>query len=231
MISDPYKVLGVSENCTDAEPKKAYREKCKQYHPDENPDDPTAEEKFKEVQEAYRQIVDARANGTSAYGSEPGGNSRGYSDFDGGFGSAFDDFFGGWTNYSDQRRAQQEPPEMQAARNYINAGHYQEAMTALSQMPENGRNAQWYYYAAIASQGMGNNVDAMNYAKRAADMEPDNAQYSRLLQSLQSGGTWYQNRGESYGGIFPGGNAAGWCMSMIAINCLCNLCLGGGRFF
>lgn len=232
MISDPYKVLGVDENCSDAELKKAYRELAKKYHPDANPDDPSAEEKFKQVQEAYRQIVDARQKGTSAYGSPQGGyGGNGYSDYNGGYGSSFDDFFGGWADYSDRRRAEEEAPELQAARNYINSGHYDEAMTALSGVPEADRNARWYYYAAVASQARGSNVDALNYAKRASDMEPDNAEYRALMQSLQSGGTWYTRRGESYGGFNPVSNPAGWCLSMLALNAACNCCINGGRFF
>ena len=120
---------------------------------------------------------------------------------------------------------------MQAARNYINAGHYREAMNALNQASVSMRNARWYYYAAIASQGLGSNIDALNYAKRAADMEPGNADYMNLLRRLQSGGSWYQDRGVSYGGIGPMGPQATWCLSMCALNLLCNCCAGGGFYF
>ena len=52
-MRDPYEVLGVSRGASDEEIKKAYRAKCKRWHPDLNPNDPTAEEHFKEVQAAY----------------------------------------------------------------------------------------------------------------------------------------------------------------------------------
>lgn len=233
MIQDPYKVLGVSENVSDADLKKAYRDLSKRYHPDANPDHPEqAEERFKEVQEAYRQIVEARERGTSAYGTAqqagggPSGYGTGYADY-----SGFEDFFSQWARYSDERRRQEEaePIELRAARNYINAGHYAEAMNALNQMPETGRGAQWYYYAAYASQNLGNNIDAMNYARRAVDLEPDNAAYQQLLQRLSSGGAWYQTRGANYGGFGSLSPSTGWCLSLVAINLLCNCC--GGRFY
>ena len=56
-MRDPYEVLGVSRGASDDEIKKAYRAKCKRWHPDLNPNDPTAEEHFKEVQAAYDSIT------------------------------------------------------------------------------------------------------------------------------------------------------------------------------
>ena len=236
MIIDPYKVLGVSEDVSDAELKKTYRDLSKEGHPDANPDDPErAEQRFKEIQEAYRQIVDARARGTSAYGRAeshgpqggPYGGQREYSDY-GPYGG-FEEFFREWSQYSNDRRREEESNEMTAARNYINNGYYREAMNALSQVAESARSARWYYYAAIASNGIGNNIDAMNYARRAADLEPDNADYRNLLLHLQNGGTWYTRRGESYGGVMPRADTTTWCLSLCALNLFCNCC--GGGFF
>ncbi|RMH61413.1 MAG: J domain-containing protein [Bacteroidetes bacterium] len=59
-IKDYYKVLGLSEDASEAEIKKAYRKLARQYHPDRNPDNPEAEERFKEVQEAYDVLGDAQ---------------------------------------------------------------------------------------------------------------------------------------------------------------------------
>ena len=56
-MTDPYSVLGITPSADDETIKKAYRKKCKEYHPDLHPDDPSAEEHFKEVQAAYSEIM------------------------------------------------------------------------------------------------------------------------------------------------------------------------------
>lgn len=77
MIANPYSVLGVSPSASNEEIKKAYRELSRKYHPDSyanNPLSDLAEEKFKEVQEAYDQVMKDRENGYSGV-SGSGGDS------------------------------------------------------------------------------------------------------------------------------------------------------------
>ncbi len=104
---DYYDVLGVSKNATDAELKKAYRKLAKQYHPDVNKD-ANAEEKFKEINEAYETLSDSqkRANYDQFGHAGANGNFSGFEGFQGGFGGfedIFSNMFGGGFSSSSRR--------------------------------------------------------------------------------------------------------------------------------
>ena len=98
---DYYEILSVKRNATDAEIKKAYKKLARQYHPDVNPGNKEAEEKFKEISEAYHVLSNKELKKkydqfghTNRWAEEFGGFD--FSNFDfGGFGSIFEDFLGG----------------------------------------------------------------------------------------------------------------------------------------
>ena len=217
-MTDPYSVLGVSRNATDDEIKKAYRTLSRKYHPDANINNPNkdeAEAKFKEVQQAYQQIMHEREYGTS------GSSSGNYNDF-GGYGP-FRGFYGEYRQANTDSSSSEQDLHMKAAANFINSGHYKEALNLLDSIQP--RNAQWYYYSAVANSGIGNNVIALQHAKEALRLEPDNYQYQILVNRLESGGTWYQQQQGPYETTFSAGSNL--CMKLCIANLVCNLCCGG----
>lgn len=106
---DYYEVLGVDKNADDAALKKAFRQLAKKYHPDVNPGDKEAEQKFKEIQEAYAVLSDADKRrqydqfGHAAFDGAGGAGGFDFSGMDMGdiFGDLFGDFFGGGRRSSD----------------------------------------------------------------------------------------------------------------------------------
>ena len=244
-MTDPYSVLGIQPGADEETIKKAYRQKCKQYHPYLHPNDPTCEDKFKEVQAAYSEVMRQRAGGCRpGYGAQGGASSgaggyggyssqgRGYQDpF--GFGFGFDPFgFGGFETRSN---AGPESPEMQAANNYIRNGYYHEAMNVLGGIPTAQRTARWHYYAALANSGLGNNIRAQAEARTAVEMEPNNFEYQRLLDRLQNSSRTYTSYQQAYtqpGSRMQQGN---FCLQAWMYLMLCNLCsiccCGRGGFF
>lgn len=233
-MPDPYSVLGVDRNASDDELKKAYRSLSRKYHPDANINNPhkdEAEAKFKEVQQAYQQIMDERERGyTSGGGGSSSGSGSGYGgSFYGGYGpfggfGSFDGYGGyGQSGESDSRRETTDP-HLKAAANYIRSGHYREALNVLDGIRE--RNALWYFYSASANSGLGNNVTALEHAREAVRLEPENIQYRMLLERMESGGSWYRQRQTMYG--YPGSFDSSCCVKLCVANLLCNLCCGGG---
>ena len=159
----------------------------------DNPLADLAEEKFKEVQAAYDQIMKEREGGGYSYSAT------------------------GQTQSSSQ-----ETVELQAARNYINNRRFHEALNVLSNI--GNRTAMWYYYSAIANMGIGNNLVAVDHAKQAAAMEPNNMEYVNFANQMQFRGQQYQNMGYGYGRQSYGtGNL---CCDLWCLDTMCE-CMGG----
>lgn len=228
-MSDPYQVLGVSRDASEEEIKKAYRTLSRQYHPDANINNPhkeLAEEKFKQIQQAYQQIMKERTEGPGAGSAGAGQNAYGSGGPFGGFGDFFGGFGGGsQQQYQGSQFSQEEDIHLRAAANYINTRYYQEARTVLDGIRE--RKARWYYYSSLANQGLGNQIGALSDARQAAAMEPSNQQYQQLKQTMESGGMWYQQQQSNYGVPF-GAGGSDFCCKLCIANMICNLCCGTG---
>ena len=281
-MNDPFAVLGVSSSATEDEIKAAYRKLAKKYHPDLNPGDKAAEQKMREVNEAYTQALQIRKNGgrgpQSGYGSYGGyggaggyggGGSGGYGSSYGGSGGAgggyqnpfgsyqrsgwdqdsdgyqgqsgnpFGDFgfgfgpFGGFGFDTGRQSTRFRPrsyanPDLQTAGQYILANRFTEAISLLNRVPVH--DADWHALYAQADLGMGNRVSALDHARAAARMAPQDAEYQTLLRTVEAGGeTYRQTRSQGYD--FRSVICANPCLSCCAANMLLNCCLGGcGRY-
>ena len=105
MAKNYYDILGVDKNASEKEIKQAFRKQAKKYHPDANPNDPQAEAKFKELNEAYEILGDAEKRaqydrfGSAFPGGIPGNGGQQYytnTNFDGeSFSDILENLFGG----------------------------------------------------------------------------------------------------------------------------------------
>ena len=207
MIDDPYKILGVSPDASDEEIKKAYRRLAKKYHPDLNPGDPVAAQKMQEVNAAYEQIK-------SPEKAQP--NPGGYGGYNGYGGYGYDPFGGAWQR-TYQQNTQDGDPYQRAAAQYLRFGRYREAINALNNSTE--KNARWYYLSALANDGLGNQVTALEHIRRAVSMEPDNHVYIQTLNQIENGGSAYRQQADNFGGFTSVNNS--WLTRLLC--CLCQL--------
>lgn len=234
MMTDPYQVLGVSRSASDEEIKKAYRALSRKYHPDANVNNPNkdqAEERFKQVQQAYDQVMKERQQG-GAYNSFGGNTGSGAAAGRQTAGSStygegpFRGFHGTYTygnrTYQSYNQRNEDSPQLQAAFNYLRNQCYSEALNALNDIPVAQRYGKWYYYSAVANDGVGNTVTAIEHIRRAVGFEPSNLEYRQFQQHLEFGGTWYTNMGRSYDR--PYGSYSNFCMSMLCMQALCTCC-------
>lgn len=177
--------------------------------------------------------------GSNPYGSNPyGGSSYGSNGYGPGNpytrqqqGQQWDPFgfggFGGFGGYQRQQaqhtssRTAYDNPELQAASDYIQTGRYQEALHLLNRVP--GHDAAWHGLFARANLGLGNRVAALNSARAAVQLEPDNPEYQQLLEQLEYGAQGYQRTGGAWD--FKSLLCANPCLTCCLANTLCN-CLG-----
>lgn len=169
-----------------------------------------------------------------AGGSSGGGQGYGTEGpygWSGGYGFDFDDLFGfGGAGYGSREPIHPEPSagdgaQMRAAVDAINAGRHQQAVDVLNAVTSDGRTARWYYLSALANDGAGNTLMALEQIRRAVRLDPSNPDYQRAQRQFQQTGQAYQQESQAQGfsmGIDPMTLCCGiWCCGPA----LCRLCV------
>ncbi len=200
-MRDPYEVLGLSQGASDEEVKRAYRELARKYHPDNYQNNPLAdlaEEKMKEINEAYDAITKGR------------GGSGGYSS--GGYGgSAYQQ-----QGYGGGAYQQSSNPAYAQARQQINAGDLDGAERTLQS--SGAKTGEWYFLMGSIAYRRGWLDEARQNFQIAVQMEPSNMEFRQALAMMQQGGYAYQPAGASGAQC----DAMDCCTSMMCMNCCCS---------
>ena len=214
-MTDPYQVLGVSPSATDEQIKNAYRELARKYHPDNyvnNPLADLAQAKTKEINEAYDQIQRQRKQQQQSYSGQASAN-RGYSN----------------AGYSRQSYSGQGRSQFADIRQLLNSNRLSEAEELLEGIPQQRRDAEWYYLRGRVFYVHGWLDQAYSYYTRAVQMNPGNAEYQTALNQLM----WQRNTGRPSGGygdyrnVQSGGmSGCDMCSGLICADCCCE-CMGG----
>ena len=199
-MRDPYEVLGVSPDADDDEVKRAYRDLARKYHPDNYQNNPLAdlaEEKMKEINEAYDAITRGRAGGSG------GGHAQSYG-------------YGGGTSYQQQRQSAGAGVFAQA-RQAINRNDLDEAEQLLQGAPS--RSGEWYFLMGSIAYRRGWLDEARQNYQIAVQMEPNNMEYRQALGMMRQGGYGYQPdmAGASC-------DAMDCCTALMCMNCMCGGC-------
>jgi tetratricopeptide (TPR) repeat protein len=206
-MNDPYKVLNVSPDATDAQVKQAYRDLARKYHPDnyaQNPLSDLAEEKMKEINEAYDTIMKMRSGNGAAGGASYGSNGSG----GGSYGNQNQNAYGGTGIYA-------------RIRQYISAGNLVAAEQMLNSVPD--RNAEWYFLNGALCYSKGWFDEALRNYETACAMDPGNAEYRQALGRMQAGGRAYRPpQGYGRGSM----SSADCCCNLLMADCCCEM-MGG----
>ena len=204
-MNDPYQILGVSENASDEEIKKAYRDLARKYHPDNYHDNPLADlaqEKMKEINAAYEEINRRRSGGNRTSGGSYGGYQQQYGQYQGRSSSSV----------------------LQQVRIAIQSGDLSRAEALLANYSDH--NAEWNFLRGAVCYRRGWMDEAKRYYQTACQMDPGNAEYRQALEFMERGTeSAYRPGGQPFGTEVCGGNL---CLPLC---CLWTLCNGGGYCF
>ena len=193
-MTNPYEVLGIKEGASEEEIKKAYREQVKKYHPDQYQDNPLselAEEKLRELNEAYEYLA-KNTNKTTTAG---GWGARGKS----------------WGNKKGSDLYNQ-------VNMYIRSGNIKAAEELLGSV--NDRSAEWYYLNGLVFLQKGWYDEAYSSIQSAVNMEPNNFEYRDALNRINKSNNSYRGNafGRGYN---RGPDMCTMCQCLWCSDCCC----------
>lgn len=197
-MNDPYSILGVSPNASEDEIKRAYRELARKYHPDNYQNNPLAdlaEEKMKEVNEAYDAITKMRSGGAQTSYQQQSSYQYQQQSYTS----------GGSAAYAQVRQA-------------INLGNLSQAEQLLNAAPT--QNAEWHFLMGSVAYRKGWLDEALQQFQIAVNMEPGNPEYRQAYNTMAQGGQAYRPAGYASGGM----ESCDCCTTMLCLNCLCGGC-------
>lgn len=205
-MRNPYEVLNVREGASIDEIKKAYKELVKKYHPDQyrnNPLSELAEEKLKEINQAYDSLLKEHERSGSNNRSQ--GNAYGYRESNSsGYGSD--------TNLYSQVRMNIMNGNIQAAENMLNR---------ISM-----KDAEWHYLRGLIFMRKGWYNEAVNSINTAVNMDPSNMEYKDALNRIAYANNQYQSYGYNRRYSSAGPDLCSMCQCLICSDCCCE-CMGG----
>ncbi len=214
-LNNPYEILGIKEGASEEQIKKAYREQVKKYHPDQYQDNPLsdlAEEKLKELNEAYDYLMKNAGTRSNNARSSTSANS-------GGSGSSGNKYNKGWNSQPDNDFFNQ-------VKNNINSGNLNQAESMLDGYAN--RTAPWYFLKGIIFSRKGWYDEAYNHIQTAVNMDPSNYEYRNALNKMNMSNNTY--RGTAAGRGYNRGNPdlCTICQCLWCSDCCCEM--GGGDF-
>ena len=173
LLRNPYEVLEIGNNASEEEIKAAYKGLVKKYHPDQysnNPLSDLAEEKLKEINEAYDSLMNK--NGSSGYSSQTSGRNQ-------------------------QSSHNQGSSDFHQIRTMIQIGNIHGAEQMLDSITT--KNAQWHFLKGIIFQRKGWYDQAQQHLQQAVNMDPSNQEYRSSLNNMGYRNNTYRDVGSGNG--------------------------------